>query len=290
MAQPNPASANNPLEQTPFSIDPSDEVPVGVQLSWRLRSLIRTGRLAPGERLPSFREMSEWANVHVNTVRAVYARLAQERLVETRHGQGSFVAEGVEPIPELEAIAEEALVAAEAAGIDPREVAVVLAASAGMAGLHDLGPTADAEQEALPDLAGESEAIEVREELRRQIGRLEAALASYVRDLPQAAVPERAEAPRIVGVEQLEQTRDALIARLSEAQQAAEQRARREARARTRREAMMRNPERHKWEAVSSQEAGEPGESDYRVEPRFGPLGMAMNWWRVKASGDEPRS
>ena len=35
-------------EATPFSTDPAAELPVGVQLSWRLRALIATGRLAAG--------------------------------------------------------------------------------------------------------------------------------------------------------------------------------------------------------------------------------------------------
>ena len=71
----------------------------------------------------------------------------------------------------------------------------------------------------LPDPEEESEAIEVRQELRRQIGRLEAELASYTRylsaELPTA--PRRAVA-HVAGVQELEQTRDTLIAQLSEAQ------------------------------------------------------------------------
>ena len=103
---------------------------------------------------------------------------------------------------------------------------------------------------ALPDLGGESEAIEVRQELRRQIGRLEAELASCTRDLRAdlPTAPRRAEA-HVAGVQELEQTRDTLIAQLSEARRAAEQRAREEARTR--------------------------GD---------GPLGRAMGWWRAKPS------
>ena len=85
----------------------------------------------------------------------------------------------------------------------------------------------------LPDLEEESEAIEVRQELRRQIGRLEAELASYTRDLSAElpTAPRRAVA-HVAGVQELEQTRDTLIAQLSEAQKAAEQRAGRKRRPR----------------------------------------------------------
>ncbi len=202
------------LEENPFRIDPADEVPVGLQLSWRLRALIRTGELAAGERLPSFRRLAEWAGVNVGTVRAVYEALEKDGLVISRHGQGTFVAEGVEPEPRLEEIASEALRRAEEAGITPRDLAIVAMASTG-----------------LPE--AESEVLEVRQELRRQIARLEAELASYTghlsADLPTA--PRRAVA-HVAGVEELEQTRDTLIAQLAEAQRESEQEVRRRAQSR----------------------------------------------------------
>ncbi len=231
-------------DPTPFSIDPGDELPVGLQLTWRLRALIATGRLASGERLPSFRRLSEWAGVNVNTVRAVYAGLEQEGLVVSRQGQGTFVAEGIEPAAQLEEIATDALRRAHDAGLSPRELAIVASACASMpGGLDDAlaEPQAD-----LPDLAEESEAIEVRRELRRQIARLEAELAAYPHDLPRdlPTAPRRASA-HVAKVEELEQTRDTLIAQLSEAQKASEQRVRQEAKTR-------------------------------------GPLGRAMSWWRAE--------
>jgi DNA-binding transcriptional regulator YhcF (GntR family) len=242
MAQPISPGSN------PFSIDPSDELPVGLQLTWRLRALIATGRLASGERLPSFRRLSDWAGVNVNTVRAVYAGLEQEGLVVSRQGQGTFVAEGVKAAAQLEEIATDALRRAHEAGLSPRELAVVASACASMPGALD-----DAASEAsagLPDLAEESEVIEVRKELRRQIARLEAELATYPRDLPRdlPTAPRRA-AAHVAGVEELEQTRDTLIAQLSAAQQAAERRARQAGRERV-------------------QEAS--------------PLERAMSWWRHK--------
>jgi DNA-binding transcriptional regulator YhcF (GntR family) len=192
------------LEETPFRIDPDDELPVGLQLSWRLRALIRTGELSPGERLPSFRQLAEWAGVNVGTVRAVYEGLEAEGLVVSRHGQGTFVAEGVEVAPELETIAAEALRRAAEAGFGPRDLAVVAMACAG-----------------LPD--EESEVLEVRQELRRQIARLEAELAGYTAHLKAhlPTAPRRAVA-HVAGVEELEQTRDTLIAQLAAAKQESE--------------------------------------------------------------------
>ena len=196
--------------ENPFRIDPADELPVGLQLGWRLRALIRTGELSAGERLPSFRQLAEWAGVNVGTVRGVYEGLEGDGLVVTRHGQGTFVADGVEPSPQLEEIAADALRRASEAGLGARELAIVAMACA-----------------SLPE---ESETLEVRQELRRQIARLEAELASYTGHLKEglATAPRRAVA-HVAGVEELEQTRDTLIAQLAAAQRESEQEVRRRA-------------------------------------------------------------
>ena len=52
----------------------------------------RTARSAPGDRLPSVRELADVAGVNVNTARAVYARLESEGLVRSEQGRGTFVA------------------------------------------------------------------------------------------------------------------------------------------------------------------------------------------------------
>jgi GntR family transcriptional regulator len=249
----------------PFAIDPSDELPVGLQLTWRLRALIRTGQLASGERLPSFRRLAEWAGVNLNTVRAVYEGLEAEGLVVSHQGQGTFVAGGVEPAPELERIAAEALDRAREAGLGPRDLAVVAMACASIPG--NVGREAPAPPPPeLPDPGEESEAIEVRQELRRQIGRLEAELASYARYLnAELATASPRAVAHVAGVGELEQTRDTLIAQLSDARRVAEERARGEAHARAKRQRAL--------EGEKPEGGGEPG---------GGPLSRAMGWWRAR--------
>jgi DNA-binding transcriptional regulator YhcF (GntR family) len=250
-------------EATPFSTDPAAELPVGVQLSWRLRALIATGRRAAGERLPSFRRLAEWAAVNVNTVRAVYAGLEEEGLVISRQGQGTFVAEGITAAPELEEIAGDALRRVREAGLDPRDLVIVATACASMASEDEIAAEPSAE---LPDLAKESEAIEVRHELRRQIARLEVELAAFTRDLPDdMPTAARFSKAHVAGVEELEQTRDTLIAQLSEAQRAAELRAKRVDEVRAR-------------QAQLDEE-----EDDALGKSGGGPLGRAMSWWQAKS-------
>ena len=215
----------------PFAVDPADELPIGLQLTLRLRALIATGQLGAGEKLPSVRRLAEWAGVNLNTVRSVYAGLAAGGLVVSRQGQGTFVAAGVHANPLLEEIAAEALGKARAAGLDARDLAEVALVCASIPGELPAGPARGEDELG----AVEAEAIEVRRELRRQIGRLEAELSGYAGDVP-ADMPTapRITVAHIAGVEELEQTRDTLVAQLSEARLAAERRARTEARRRVR--------------------------------------------------------
>ena len=75
-------------------VDRALGVPVGTQLSWKIRSLIDEGRLGAGQQLPSIRDLAAEAGVNVNTVRAVYARLERDGVVSSEQGRGTFVVGG----------------------------------------------------------------------------------------------------------------------------------------------------------------------------------------------------
>src|SRR6201999_2050699 len=108
-----------------FAVDPDDELPVGLQLTLRLRALIATGRLPAGERLPSVRRLAEWAGVNLNTVRGVYAGLEASGLVVSHQGRGTVGAEAASAAPELEQLPAGAIRKAQAAGLGARELAEV---------------------------------------------------------------------------------------------------------------------------------------------------------------------
>lgn len=286
---------------TPLKADHDDQLPVGVQLGWRLRALIAAGRLAPGERLPSLRDLARWAEVNVNTVRSVYARLEADGLVATRHGSGSFVADGAGGSSEVERIAAEAIEAAARAGVDPRDVAIVALVSAGLPAIPEELPLANPEADNNPgprEIATELGLDEdswldapegvARRELRRQIGKLEAELAAYPPGPAHSSAPPRLAEPRVAGVAELAVTRDTLLGELATARSAAVDRSRRERRAREVRDAIVADPTTHRWEVVSAAETGEDGCLTWEVSPRMGPLGALMNWWRVRVSGGCP--
>ncbi|MGC1276177.1 MAG: GntR family transcriptional regulator [Planctomycetaceae bacterium] len=72
-------------------IERGSSVPVSRQIAGQVRALCLSGRLRPGERLPSVRELARELAVNVNTVVRVYESLAADRLVEMRHGDGTYV-------------------------------------------------------------------------------------------------------------------------------------------------------------------------------------------------------
>lgn len=71
-----------------FEIHPSSGVPIYRQLMDQLRSLIASGRLAPGELVPSVRQMAEELQVNLMTVSKAYARLEQDGVLERDRGVG----------------------------------------------------------------------------------------------------------------------------------------------------------------------------------------------------------
>jgi DNA-binding FadR family transcriptional regulator len=69
------------------------------ELTQRLAEEIRTGRLAPGSRLPTEQELSEAVGVSRTVVREAVAALRADGLVKTRQGLGAFVAADVQRWP-----------------------------------------------------------------------------------------------------------------------------------------------------------------------------------------------
>jgi GntR family transcriptional regulator len=73
------------------SIDPRDSTPIYAQIERGLRAGIASGRLRPGDQLPTVRQLAVELRVNANTVARVYADLERNDVLETRRGVGSFV-------------------------------------------------------------------------------------------------------------------------------------------------------------------------------------------------------
>jgi DNA-binding transcriptional regulator YhcF (GntR family) len=184
------------VEDFGIRIDRAGDVPVGVQLAWALRGAIESGVLRTGDRLPPLRELAVEVGVNANTLRAAYAKLEAEGLIETRHGSGTYVT-GARGRRDLSTLVHAASRAARDAGVDPRELAAALYVS----GAGEPQPEPDTEAHR-------------RRALRADIALLERLLAE--RAPPPVTEPEpHPLGPRILTTAELETLREQLIARLA---------------------------------------------------------------------------
>lgn len=197
------------LELDGLAIDRKADVPIGVQLTWALRSRIAEGRYAAGERLPGLRDLAEATGVNVNTVRAVYQRLEQGGLIDRQQGSGTFVAAAPQRAAAVGTITANAAHEARETGVDPREVAAALY-------IEDAAVPAESTEE-------QSEQAR-RRSLRSQIAAFERAIAELEAEHPGVApAPPRSRrgiGPALLTVEELGRVRADLIRRLTVVQAA----------------------------------------------------------------------
>jgi GntR family transcriptional regulator len=76
-----------------FQIDPTSRLPIYRQLGNQIREAAARGKIQPGERLPSVRELSRMLVVNPNTIARVYTELEREGVLITRAGMGVFAAQ-----------------------------------------------------------------------------------------------------------------------------------------------------------------------------------------------------
>ncbi len=74
------------------TVDQQDSTPIYAQLDRGVRAAIATGRLRPGDQLPTVRQLAVDLQVNANTVARVYAELERSGVIETKRGVGSFIA------------------------------------------------------------------------------------------------------------------------------------------------------------------------------------------------------
>lgn len=69
------------------------DLPIYTQLVTQLQQRIVTGHLAPGDRLPSVRDLAAEAGVNPNTMQRALAELERQGLVYSQRTAGRFVTE-----------------------------------------------------------------------------------------------------------------------------------------------------------------------------------------------------
>ncbi len=83
-------------------IDPKSAIPIYVQVIDQIRQRVAAGVLAPGDQLPSVRELASQLLINPNTVARIYRDLERDGLLETRRGQGTFIASDATALAETD--------------------------------------------------------------------------------------------------------------------------------------------------------------------------------------------
>ena len=111
------------------TLDTRDATPIWAQLERGLRAAIASGRLRPGDQLPTVRQLAVDLRVNANTVARVYSDLERSGVLETRRGVGSFIRATAEEArskkeheKRLRALATRVVADAAAAGFTPEEL------------------------------------------------------------------------------------------------------------------------------------------------------------------------
>jgi GntR family transcriptional regulator len=114
-------------------LDFRSHVPIYVQLVDRIKNLVASGTVGPGDQLPTVRQMAAELRVNFNTIARAYRILDEEGVISTQQGRGTYV---LEPMPPerasrlrrsaLEGMTKSFLEHAHQVGFKPDEVTTVL--------------------------------------------------------------------------------------------------------------------------------------------------------------------
>ncbi len=75
-----------------FTVDPRSGVPIYLQIVEQVKRSVAIGVLAPGEQLPTVKQLANELVVNHNTITRAYRELEHDQVVETLPGRGSFIA------------------------------------------------------------------------------------------------------------------------------------------------------------------------------------------------------
>lgn len=98
----------NPLD---FKLDFRSGVPIYVQIVEQVQQLLISGKLRPGDQLPTVRQLASDIRVNFNTVARAYRMLDDAGLISTQQGRGTYIldqpAEGLTDLLKAETLDEQ---------------------------------------------------------------------------------------------------------------------------------------------------------------------------------------
>lgn len=76
-----------------LKVDMHSGVPIYIQIVERVKHMIATGELKPGDQLPTVRQLAQDLRVNFNTIARAYTLLNDAGIISTQQGRGTFVRE-----------------------------------------------------------------------------------------------------------------------------------------------------------------------------------------------------
>ncbi len=71
----------------------NNNIPIYIQVMERIKQDIVTGKLKPGDKVPSSRDYSNQLGINFNTVARVYKEMEMEEILFTKRGLGTYITE-----------------------------------------------------------------------------------------------------------------------------------------------------------------------------------------------------
>ena len=116
-------------------IDHNSKTPIYEQIKVQILSLITSGVLSPGDKLPSLRTLAADLSLNFNTIKKVFAQLEEDGVIITVQGKGCFVADSARENRAVQDKAEialrQAMAVAKASGVSKQTAEQILAETFG---------------------------------------------------------------------------------------------------------------------------------------------------------------
>jgi GntR family transcriptional regulator len=81
-----------------LTINEADSRPIYLQIVGQVREQVRSGRLQPGDKLPSVRELADSLGINMHTARSAYLKLRDQGILNLRLGRRAAIARFRQPV------------------------------------------------------------------------------------------------------------------------------------------------------------------------------------------------
>ena len=76
-----------------FSLDPENEAPVYRQIIQQIEYAVLSGRMKPGDKLPTIRSLAVSLKINPNTIAKAYNEMEIRGILETQVGSGTYISD-----------------------------------------------------------------------------------------------------------------------------------------------------------------------------------------------------